>query len=235
GLNGVTVVTDDLIPDSVNLVAGANQQDEHLRNVSYGRDWKADIVTDIALARDGDTCARCGGRLETQRGIEMGHVFKLGTVYSETMGATFLDAEGKSRPCIMGCYGIGLDRIIAASIEANHDKDGIIWPASIAPYHVQLVGLNLDRPEVREAVERLYQSLIREGVEVLFDDRDEAAGVKFKDADLLGLPLRITVSPRTIGRGVAEFKRRSERERTDVPLDSAISQAREMLRLDENT
>lgn len=228
-LQGVTVVTDDIVPDSPNLVAGGNAPDRHLRNVNYGRDWQAAIVTDIALARDGDVCAHCNGTLQAQRGIEMGHIFKLGTVYSEKMGATFLDAEGKGHPCIMGCYGIGLGRILSAAIEANHDKDGIIWPLQIAPFHVQLVGLSLDREEVREAAERIYAELQQAGIEVLFDDRDDAAGVKFKDADLLGMPLRLTVSPRTLARNAVELKRRAGGAQEDVEVNNIGCRVRELL------
>jgi prolyl-tRNA synthetase len=218
GLTGIHIVTDIAVPDSPNLVAGANRPDTHYRNVNYARDWSASTITDISLARAGDFCAECGGTLEEHRGIEMGHIFKLGTLYSEKMGAQFLDAAGTAHPCIMGCYGIGIDRILAAAIEANHDDDGIIWPREIAPFDVHLVGLNLDRPGVREAAENVYASLRAAGIETLFDDRDEAAGVKFKDADLLGMPLRLTVSPRTVERGAAEARHRRSREQSDLLL-----------------
>jgi prolyl-tRNA synthetase len=230
GLSGLQIVADDAVPGSPNLVAGANRPDAHVVNVNYGRDWTADMVADIALARHGAPCDQCGGTLEAHRGIEMGHIFKLGIVYSEKMGATFLDSAGSSHPCVMGCYGIGLSRILAAAVEANHDDEGIIWPASIAPFAVQLVGLNLDRDEVRDAAERLYRDLLRAGVDVLFDDRAEPAGVKFKDADLLGVPLRVTISPRALARGAVELKPRRGGQPSDLPLESAAEALLDMVR-----
>jgi len=223
GLQAITVVTDDAVPGSANLVAGANREGVHLRNVTYGRDWKADVVADIALARAGDHCPRCDGQLAARRGIEMGHIFKLGTVYSEKMGASFLDAAGSSHPCIMGCYGIGVGRILAAAIEANHDEQGIIWPRSIAPFDAHLVGLNLDRDDVRSAAESAYTALQAAEIDTLYDDRDEPAGVKFKDADLLGMPLRLTVSPRSLARGAIEAKSRGASESTDVALSDPVA------------
>src|SRR5262249_12534270 len=136
GLEGVVVVADRSVIDAPNLVAGANSPDQHLRNVNYGRDWKAGVLADAALARAGDACPNCGSALETQRGMEMGHVFKLGTIYSEVMGVNFLDEQGQRRPAVMGCYGIGVERMLAACIEANHDANGIVWPPSVAPYDV---------------------------------------------------------------------------------------------------
>jgi len=198
GLKGVTIVADDAVPGSPNLVGGANRPDAHLRNLNYGRDWQADIMADIALAREGDGCPRCATALEEQRAIEMGHIFKLGTVYSEKLQATFLDREGHSRPAIMGCYGIGVERLLAAVIEANHDDRGIIWPQELAPYQVHLVALNLHQAPVATAANQVYDSLRMSGITVLYDDRDESPGVKFNDADLLGMPLRITVSPRAL-------------------------------------
>ncbi|MGB6894669.1 MAG: proline--tRNA ligase [Dehalococcoidia bacterium] len=222
GLKNVRVVADDSAPGSPNLVAGANKPDTHLRNVNYGRDWTADIVADIALARHGDPCPNCGHPLELRRGIEMGHVFKIGTVYSEKMGATFLDRDGNVRPAVMGCYGIGLDRLLATIVEANHDERGIIWPPSVAPYDAHLVALNIEQPEVHQAAEKLHEDLAAAGIKVLYDDREESPGVKFNDADLLGMPLRVTVSPRTLEKDSAELKRRAEKEITLVPLGQAV-------------
>lgn len=217
------VVADDSVLASHNLVAGANKPDIHLRNVNYERDWQADIVADISLARENDPCPQCHqGTLAVHRGIEIGHIFKLGTIYTEKLGATFLDQEGKQRPAVMGCYGIGLDRLLGTIIEASHDERGIIWPPSIAPYAVHLVALSADKPGVRETAERLYQELLDRGVEVLYDDRDESPGVKFADADLLGMPLRVTVSPRTLEKDSVELKRRTESETTLVPLGEAV-------------
>jgi len=228
GLQAITMVADDAVPGSANLVAGANRDGVHLRNVNYGRDWKADVVADVALARAGDRCPRCDGRLEAHRGIEMGHIFKLGTVYSEKMGARFLDAGGSSHPCIMGCYGIGVGRILAAAIEANHDDQGIIWPKSIAPFDAHLVGLNLDRDDVRAAAEKVYAELQAASIDTLYDDRDEPAGVKFKDADLLGVPLRLTVSPRSLSRAAIEAKPRAASQSTDLALSDAVAGVRQL-------
>ena len=219
GLTGIKIVADDTVLSSPNLVAGANKPDVHLRNVNHERDWHADIVTDISLACAGDTCANCGGTLEARRCYEMGHVFKLGTVYTERLDATFSDESGASTPAVMGCYGIGVGRVFAGAIEANHDERGIIWPPELAPYHVHLVGLGFDKPGVRESVEQVYEQLQQAGYDVLYDDREEgSAGVKFNDADLLGMPVRVTVSPRSIEGGGAEVKRRTEKDARIVPL-----------------
>jgi prolyl-tRNA synthetase len=230
GLSGVRVVADDSVPQSHNLVAGANKPDTHLRNVNFGRDWKADIVTDISLARAGDACPRCGGTLESRRGVELGHVFKLGTMYSERMDARFADEDGDLKPPIMGCYGIGVGRVFASVIEANHDERGIVWPRQLAPYPVHVVALGLDKPGVRESAEQVYAQLREAGIEPLYDDREEgSAGVKFNDADLLGMPVRVTVSPRSIEAGGAEVKRRTDKEARVVPLDGVLGAVRELL------
>ncbi len=230
GQTAITVVADDTAVAAHNLVAGANKPDVHYRNVNHGRDWKADIITDISKARDGDVCARCGGTLESKRGIEMGHVFKLGTVYTERLDATFTDADGNKQHPIMGCYGMGVGRVFAGMIEANHDERGIIWPAEMAPYAVHLVGLGFDKPGVRESAEQVYQQLQDAGLDVLFDDREEgSAGVKFNDADLLGMPVRVTVSPRSIENGGAEIKRRTEKDAAIVPLADVPAKVRELL------
>ena len=219
----VRILADESVQNSPNLVAGANKADAHLRNVNYERDWQADIVTDISEAGEGDACARCGGgTLDAKRGIEIGHVFKLGTVYTEKLGAKFLDADGQQQVAVMGCYGIGVDRLLAAVIEANHDENGIVWPESIAPFAVHIVALNLDQDEVRDAAERLYSELRERRVDVLYDDRDERPGVKFADADLLGMPLRVTVSPRNLKEDAVELKRRSEAGAELVPLSEAV-------------
>jgi prolyl-tRNA synthetase len=230
GLDGITVVADDSVLASHNLVAGANKPDVHLRNVNYGRDWQATIVTDIALAREGDPCPRCGTPLETKRGMEMGHVFKLGTVYTEKLEASFADEQGNLQHPVMGCYGIGVGRVFAGAIEANHDERGIIWPPELAPYDVHLVGIGFDKPGVRESAEQVFQQLQDAGFDVLYDDREEgSAGVKFNDADLLGMPVRVTVSPRSIENGGAEIKRRTEKDGNVVPLGEAAAAVREAL------
>jgi len=234
GLAGIRIIADDSALNSHNLVAGANKPDVHYRNVNHGRDWTADVVTDISLARDGDPCPRCGGRLQAKRAFEMGHVFKLGTMYTEKMDATFADEAGDLKRPVMGCYGIGVGRVFAGAIEANHDERGIIWPPELAPYDVHLVGLGFDKPGVRESAEQVYQQLIDAGYDVLYDDREEgSAGVKFNDADLLGMPVRVTVSPRSIEGGGAEVKRRTEKDARVVTLDATASAVRDLLQPDQ--
>jgi len=187
------------------------------------------VVADIALAQGGHPCPQCGTPLEMRRGIEMGQIFKLGTYYSEKLGAVFLDRDGKQRPAVMGCYGIGIERLLAAVVEANHDENGIVWPPELAPYQVHLVALSLDRGEVREAAEDLYRRLWEADIETLYDDREETPGVKFKDADLLGMPLRVTVSPRTLEQGAAELKPRRDTAVSLVPLSEAVAEVRRRL------
>ena len=216
GLDGARAVADISIPDAPNLVAGANRPDTHLRNVNYGRDWTAELVADIGLAREGLPCPRCGEPLELHRAIELGHIFKLGTVYSEKMSATFSDAAGEQRLPIMGCYGIGVERLLASVIEANHDDDGIRWPRSVAPYDVHIVAINADAEEIRVLSEAVVAKLEGAGYSVLVDDRDERPGVKFKDADLLGMPLRLTLSPRNLKADVVEVKPRHAAEAAQV-------------------
>ncbi len=223
GLEDVLVVVDDIIPDSPNLVAGANQEGYHLRNVNYGRDYKADIVVDIAAAQDGDACPECGAQMKAQRGIEVGNIFKLGTRYSEAMGAEFLDADGVSKPVVMGSYGIGSGRTLACVAEEYHDDNGLVLPVSVAPYQVHLVLLTgKGDEEPSDAAERLYVDLQSAGVEVLFDDRQESPGVKFNDADLIGLPIRLTVSQRSLKAGGVEFKRRDQADRRVILFDQII-------------
>ena len=175
-------------------------------------------MADIAKVRACDGCPRCGGKLSSTHGIEVGHVFKLGTFLSEKLGASFIDEKGESHPMVMGCYGIGLGRLLAAAIEQNHDDKGIIWPVPIAPYYIYLCPLYREGSKVAEVAESLYAELEAEGLEVLFDDREESPGVKFNDADLLGMPFRITVSPRTLEKKGVEIKRRTEKESEIMPL-----------------
>lgn len=218
GVEGMTVIIDDSVAETTNLVAGANEEGYHLKNVNYPRDFKADIVTDIALAHDGDLCLRCGSPLREANGIEVGNIFKLGTKYSEAMKATFLDQDGKRKPIVMGCYGIGVGRLLASVVEAWHDDDGIIFPITIAPYQFHLLSIGKDEDVIRNA-ERVYEDLTSNGYEVLYDDRDESPGVKFKDADLLGMPIRIAVSRRTLREDSLEVKLRAEGEAELVKLD----------------
>jgi prolyl-tRNA synthetase len=230
GITGVKVTADDSITSGTNFVAGANKPDTHLKNVNYPRDFKVDIMADIARARAGDACPRCRGRLSSIRGIEVGHVFKLGTFLSEKLGASFVDTNGVSRPIVMGCYGIGLGRLLAAAIEQNHDDKGIVWPMSVAPYHIYLCPLYLENPDVATASENLYSDLETQGLEVLFDDREESPGVKFNDADLLGIPIRVTISPRTLDKNSAELKLRSEKESQVVPLGGVVARLKELVK-----
>jgi prolyl-tRNA synthetase len=230
GIKGFKIIADDSITSGINFVAGANKAETHLKNVNYPRDFKVDLITDIAQAHAGEECPRCGDKLSSTRGIEVGHVFKLGTFLSEKLGALFLDQSGVSRPIIMGCYGIGLDRLLAAAIELNHDDKGIIWPLSIAPYHIYLCPLHLENPEVATAAEKVYADLKAQGLEVLFDDRQESPGVKFNDADLLGIPIRVTISPRTLEKNSAEIKKRSEKEAQLVSLAEITEKLRELIR-----
>jgi prolyl-tRNA synthetase len=222
GLKGFRVIADDSITSDTNFIAGGNKTYTHLKNVNYPRDFKADIVADIAAARAGDKCLKCGGTLASARGIEVGHIFKLGTTYSTKFEASFIDEKGESHPIVMGCYGLGLSRLLAAVIERNHDDKGIIWPVSIAPYHVYLCALYRDGSNVAEVAETLYKDLESAGLEVLFDDREESPGVKFNDADLLGIPFRLTVSPRTLEKNGAELKLRSKKDSEIVPIGEII-------------
>ncbi len=230
GISGIRIIADNSITSGTNFVAGANKADTHLRNVNYPRDFKADIVTDIAKARAGEECPRCGGKLSSTHGIEVGHIFKLGTFLSEKLGALFIDQSGVSQPIIMGCYGIGLGRLLAAAIEQNHDDKGIIWPLPIAPYHIYLCPLYLENPQVATTAENLYAELEAQGLEVLFDDRKESPGVKFNDADLLGIPIRVTISPRTLEKDSVEIKRRSEKETELVPVEGVAKRLKELIR-----
>jgi prolyl-tRNA synthetase len=229
GVKGVKVVADDSITSGFNFIVGANKSGYHFRNANYPRDFQVDLIVDIALARPGDSCPRCPDKLYSARGIEVGHVFKLGTFISERFGASFLDSAGKSRPIIMGSYGIGLGRLLAAIIEQSHDDKGIIWPLSVTPYQVYLCPLHLDKSAVLPTAERLYQELQKEGIEVLFDDRDDSPGVKFNDADLLGIPLRLTLSPRTLQSQSVEVKWRTEKEAQLLPVENLAAEVKKLL------
>jgi prolyl-tRNA synthetase len=226
----VLIVADPSLKLGNNFVAGANRVDYHVKNVNYPRDFRVDIWEDIASAYEGAQCVQCGGTLHSIRGSEIGHIFKIGTAYSEMFGATYLDAEGVAHPIVMGSYGIGITRIIATAVEQSSDEKGIIWPMSIAPYHVALVGLDLDKQETAQAAEQLYANLLEAGVEVLFDDRPESAGVKFNDADLVGLPLRAVISKRSLKNGGIELKLRSQKESRIVPLADAVTIIQEEIR-----
>jgi prolyl-tRNA synthetase len=227
GVRGVLVVVDDLVAASPNLAAGANQEGYHLLNVTCGRDYTPDIVADIAAAQGGAPCPACGSLLAAERGIEVGNIFKLGTRYSEALGALYDDPQGVKRPIVMGSYGIGVGRLLATVAELRHDDAGLVWPASVAPFQVHLVLLPKKAPQAVETAERLYAELTAAGLEVLYDDREEPSpGVKFNDADLIGLPLRVTVSARSLEQGGVELKRRDQAERRIVPLAELIAVVR---------
>jgi prolyl-tRNA synthetase len=224
GLKGVLVVIDDLIPVSPNLVAGANAEGYHLLNTNYGRDYTAQIVADIVAAEDGDACPECGSPMRISRGVEVGNIFQLGTRYTDALGCTFTDEKGENRPVIMGSYGIGLGRLLACIAEEHHDEHGLAWPAAVAPYPVHLVLLASKTGEPERVAEQLYTQLMAAGIEPLFDDRAESAGVKFNDADLIGLPLRITVAERALRNGGVEFKRRDSDERHVVAVEDVVKE-----------
>jgi len=231
GLEGVMVVVDDSIPAARNLVAGANREGYHLVNVNYGRDFTADVVADIAAAQPGGACIHCGGRLRKVRGVTLGKAVKLGTEYSRPLGATFLGRDGQERPLVMGHYSIAISRLMAAIIEQHHDDKGIIWPLSVAPYRIHLVALGMNDQMVVEAAEGLYAELQARGFEVLYDDRDESAGVKFNDADLIGIPLRLTISRRTLEKEGVEAKLRWEEGYRILGFNELYGEIEELLAL----
>jgi prolyl-tRNA synthetase len=219
GAHDTVVVIDDLAAASPNLVAGANRHGYHLLNVNHGRDFTADLVTDIANARAGDPCPECGQPLVLRNGIEVGNIFKLGTDFTEKLGGTYLAEDGSRQLVIMGSYGIGLGRAVACIVEEHHDDKGIVWPRSVAPYPAHLVALGAVKdPAVAEAADGLYERLTDAGVEVLYDDRDESPGVKLTDAELLGMPLIVTISTRSLAGGGAEVTDRATGERTIRPI-----------------
>ena len=214
GLTGVRLVADPAVLNVINAVTGANQPDRHLINVNAGRDFQPEQVGDIRYAQEKDPCPKCGKPLKMLKAIEVGHIFKLGTKYSAPLGATFLDAGGKQKPLVMGCYGIGVSRILAAVIETHHDEAGILWPQSVAPYLAVVVPLNQDDSAVREAAEVLHREALEAGLEILLDDREVSGGVKMKDADLVGFPARILLSEKTLQKGSVEVKLRTEPQPT---------------------
>jgi prolyl-tRNA synthetase len=225
------IIADERLRDANELVSGANADGYHYRHIDLRRDCRIDLYADVRTVQPGEPCPECGAALEVVRAIEVGHIFKLGTKYSEALGARFLDEHGHERPIVMGSYGIGVERIIAAFIEQNHDEHGICWIPAIAPYHVHLLALGIERSDaVRQHSDELYSSLWAAGVEVLYDDREESAGVKFNDADLLGLPLQLIVSARGLEAGTVELKERRSGRRHHVALAEAVDKVAELLR-----
>ena len=224
------VIADYSVLNLLNFVTGANRQDYHLKNVNPGRDFNVEAYADLRFVKPGDACPRCKGQISFARGIEVGHVFKLGTKYSKAMKATFLDKDGKEKTMIMGCYGIGVGRTVAACIEQNFDKDGIIWPMPLAPFAVVVTPVNVNEPDVMKAAESIYSELLETGLDVLLDDRDERAGVKFKDADLIGVPLRITVGSKNLSSGNVELKIRRTGENRLYSIKEVAAEALKITR-----
>jgi prolyl-tRNA synthetase len=226
----IKVVADLNVQGMSSAVTGANEANAHFIHVDQERDFTPSRFADLRLAVSGDPCPRCAsGRLQSHRGIEVGQVFYLGTKYSEKMGATYLDAGGRERPMEMGCYGIGISRLVAAAIEQNHDDNGIIWPFAIAPFQVLLLPINYYEPKLREAAEQLHDELEKQQVEVLLDDRDERPGVKFKDADLIGIPLRVTIGAKGLEKGIVELRRRRDGKTDEIPRAGAEDHIRSII------
>lgn len=219
------VYADYSLMNRTNMVVGANREDYHVKHVNFVKDFPMPVFADFRVVREGDLCPRClEGEIRFARGIEVGHVFKLGTKYSKAMKAVYLDRDGQEKFMVMGCYGIGVGRTVAACIEQHHDEDGIIWPLSIAPYHVIVTPTNVNDKSMRDVAESLYENLSARGLDVMLDDRDERAGVKFKDADLIGIPLRVTVGPKRLAEGQVEIRNRRTKEIKVVPLDKAVDE-----------
>jgi len=229
GLSGVRIVADPEVMRLEVAATGANRADHHLVGVVPGRDFTPDLVADLRVVRSGDPCPRCGAPLELKRGIEVGHIFKLGTKYSAAMECAFLDEQGRSHFMLMGCYGLGIGRTVAAAVEQNHDQQGIVWPRPLAPFEVEVIALNPDVLAVRETAENLYRQLLDTGVEVFYDDRDERPGVKFNDADLIGFPVRLVVGKKGLEQKQVELSLRRDGAKVPVPLAEAAARVRAAL------
>jgi len=227
GLDLPLVVVDDLVPHCPNLAAGANEEGFHLLNVNFGRDYQAHITTDIASAQEGSLCARCQSTLRLSRAVEIGHIFKLGTRYSQPMNCTFLDEAGRQRHIVMGSYGISLGCLLACIAEEHHDENGLCWPAGVAPFDIHLIALSTQDADVVECANMLYEGMRALDLQVLYDDRPESTGVKFKDADLIGIPLRLTISRKTLDQDCAEIKPRRLGNAAQVPLDGIAAYLRQ--------
>lgn len=226
---GIEVYADKEVAMMKNFVVGANETDMHYKNVNIGRDFEPDVVADIRVVETGDKCPKCGGTIKSEQGIEVGHIFKLGTKYSEALGLKYLDESGEQKTVIMGCYGIGVTRCLAAAVEQMHDDNGIIWPVSIAPYQAIIVTANFKDDAQVAISEKLYKEFLDAGVEVLLDDRKERAGVKFKDADLIGIPVRIVVGKKA-GDGVLEYKERKMENAVEISVDEALSKVQSFIK-----
>jgi len=222
GLEGVRIVADRSVEGVTNFTCGANRADAHWVGANFGKDVHLDEFHDLVLVADGDRCPNCDQNLVISHGIEVGHIFKLGTKYSEPMGCNYLDDRGQSHPMLMGCYGLGIGRTVAAAIEQNHDDKGIIWPLPLAPFEALVVPLNMNDDEVVQAAGKIYEELVEKGVDVLFDDRQERPGVKFNDADLIGIPIRLVVGSKSLANGEVEVSLRRDGEKQLVPLANAV-------------
>lgn len=230
GVKGVTIIADSTVMNMANAICGANERDKHFINVKPGRDFSPNYIADIRMIQENDPCPRCGAAVKTARGIEVGHIFKLRTKYSTALNAVFLDENGKEHPMVMGCYGIGVSRTMAACIEQSFDKDGIIWPVPIAPYHAVVIPVSAkDEAQMKRATE-IYEVLNMHGIETVLDDRNERPGVKFKDADLIGYPLKITIGPKTINENIIEVKARSTGETNLVHVDNYLNEIKLILK-----
>jgi prolyl-tRNA synthetase len=221
GLTDVAIYADNELRGGANYVTGANENDAHLRNVNLGRDFEIGQWANLRFAVAGDQCPHCQGVLEENRGIELAGIFKLGTYYSDALGARFVDEEGNERPMVMGCYGLGVTRVMAAAVEYSHDRDGIVWPPAIAPFDAHVMIINSADPAQRQAAEQVYEVLSARGVEALLDDRDLAAGVKFKDMDLIGIPVQI-IAGKTAAEGKVEFRLRRTRAAAVITCEEAM-------------
>lgn len=222
---GTRLIIDSRITKMKNLIVGGNETDYHIKNVNYGRDFEGEIAEDILLVEEGDICPKCGEPLYIARGIEVGNIFQLGTKYSTSLQATFLDEDGKEKPFVMGSYGVGVSRTMAAIVEQYHDEYGIIWPLVVTPYHVIITVINVKDEVQRDLGEKIYEELSNEGLEVLLDDRNERAGVKFNDRDLIGIPIRITVGKKA-NENIVEFSLRKEEGRIEIPTDKIMDNIR---------
>ncbi|MGB2600359.1 MAG: proline--tRNA ligase [Candidatus Omnitrophota bacterium] len=229
GLSSVKILGDNAVRGMVNGVTGANEKDKHLKNVNPDRDFKVDEWTDARIITEKDPCPKCGGTIELKEAIEVGHTFKLGTKYSESLGAKFLNEKGKEKLAVMGCYGIGVNRILAALIENSHDKDGIIWPVSLAPCEVSVIPVSREDKKVVAESEKIYTELKEAGIDVILDDREKTAGVKFKDSDLVGFPLQVVIGKKNLDNGKIEIKDRSTGEKTLAGKDETPKKVKKML------
>jgi prolyl-tRNA synthetase len=222
----VKIIADHAVKEMKNSVTGGNERDLHLLNVNMGRDFTIDQFADLRIAQTGDRCPRCPGKLKVQKGIEVGHIFKLGLKYSKSLKATYLDPHGKEQYIVMGCYGIGVGRTVAAAIEQNHDKDGIIFPLPLAPFQIIIIPINIKERKIKDTAFTLYQSLSKQGYEVLIDDRDERPGIKFKDADLIGIPIRITIGTKVLEHNQVDIKIRKTGQIELVETDQVINRVK---------